>query len=149
MLVPPGPGLALSSQLRFADSTSRALPLSHKYLPSYLSKHPREDSLIRALQIFQVTNSIYIFSVFKVLLSPNPKQQFPLNIMYQFLTNATLSNFHCFHFFSFTLFFSGSGFALLTPSPPDSFAHFRAPAFLLSQGAHPLHGPLCWSLILP
>lgn len=58
--------------------------------------------------------------------------------MYQFLINSTaLSNFHCFCFFCFTLFFSVLGFTLLTPSPPNSFAHFEAPPFLLSQSQPP------------
>lgn len=126
---------AFSSSLQIPHP--RPFPLSHKYLPSDLSKHPQKDCLMGAFQGFQVTNGIYIVSVFTVLLSPTPKQQFPLNIPYRFLISAALSRFPCFHF-SFPLFSSGMGPALVTHLPrPFCCPREPVPVTALGMGVLP------------
>lgn len=70
--LPPVPiELALNSDFQIPYPVS--FPLSHKYLPSYLSKHPQKVYLIWAFQIFQVINGIYILSILNS--SPIPKAE--------------------------------------------------------------------------
>ena len=137
--------LRAGSRLQCSDSTCSALSLSHKHLPSYLSKHPQKAYLIGAFQIFQVINGIYTLSVLTVLPSPKPK----LVSTEHHISTSYKRNTLQLSLFPLLLFHPGflvMGFALVTPSLPNSFAHFKAAAFLLSQNLSP--PPPSQSLVL-
>lgn len=137
MSSPPPSSHRARSHFWFSDSISGVFSSQPQISSFILVRAPSESLSHLSLPDFS-SYKLYLHITHIYILSPKPKLQFPLNIAYQFLINSTaLSNFHCFCFFCFTLFSSVLGFTLLTPSPPNSFAHFEAPTFLLSQSQSP------------